>query len=213
MNITKDQDQELVLKLIKQFYPISSISQQSLIDFVNYLIIYNSSTNLIGKSTVEQIWHRHILDSAQLLPLINNKNDIIADFGSGAGFPGLVLSILGSKEVHLVEKSTKKSQFLHQAKKFSINKVIIHNRKVEELTDLKCKCIVSRALASLDKLLLLSINLLKNSPKSYCLFLKGRNYKAEIIEAQQKFKFDYQLFPSITANDSFIIKVENIIIR
>jgi 16S rRNA (guanine527-N7)-methyltransferase len=91
-------------KAIRQFCDLSDKSLNQLEQFIDSLLTYNQSHNLIGKSTEENIWHRHILDSAQLIKYINNKNLITGDFGSGAGFPALVLSVLGLKEVHLIEK-------------------------------------------------------------------------------------------------------------
>jgi 16S rRNA (guanine527-N7)-methyltransferase len=209
----ENSDAESVLKFITESYLSSSEQKQSLVNFVNYLALKNLSMNLIGKSTIEQIWHRHILDSAQVFGLLKDKNEPVADLGSGAGFPGLVLSILGLKEVHLIEKSSKKADFLREAKKFSANKVLVHNRKIEDLSDLKFNILVSRALAPLDKLLIFASQLIKNDKKSFCLFLKGKNFKKEIIDAQQKFKFEYELFPSLTSQESFIVKVFNITCR
>jgi 16S rRNA (guanine527-N7)-methyltransferase len=163
----------------------------------------------VGKSTIENIWDRHILDSAQLLRFIENKNVKFADLGSGAGFPGLVLSILGLREVHLIEKSFRKSEFLRRAKLFSQNRVFIHQAKLEELSNLEFDCIVSRALAPLSSLLEYSKKFLKKD--GYCLFLKGKNLPAEIELAKQTFQFDYELHPSLTSLESNIIKISNII--
>ena len=90
--------------------------------YVDFLIEYNNKINLIGKSTINDIWDRHITDSLQLVKNIDNYNIKIADLGSGAGLPGIPLSIIGIKEVHLFEKSVRKCEFLEQAKNFSNNK-------------------------------------------------------------------------------------------
>lgn len=186
----------------------SDLQIKRLEEFVSSLLKNNQELNLIGKSTISNIWERHILDSAQLIPLIKNKKAKTVDFGSGAGFPGIVLSILGLEEIHLVEKSFRKAKFLGMAKNFSENKILVHPILLEEIRIFDFEIIVSRALASLDKLLNHSIHFLKND--GYCLFLKGKSLNKEIEEALKSFSFEYQLIPSITSKESNIIKVANI---
>jgi len=190
---------------IKKFAPLTNLQIKSLEDFVLLVLQENNNFNFIGNSTIENIWQRHILDSAQLWPLIENKNAKIADFGSGAGFPGLVLSVLGLREIHLVEKSFRKSEFLRRAKLLSPNRIFIHQAKLEELNNLQFDCITSRALAPLDSLLDYSQKFLKKD--GYCLFLKGKNLSQEIELAKQKFQFEHELHPSLTSSESNIIKV------
>jgi len=196
------------LDQIKKFHQLSETQIKNLEDFVNLLLQENNQFNFIGKSTIEDIWNRHILDSAQLLKFIENKNLKFADFGSGAGFPGLVLSILGLKEIHLVEKAFRKSDFLRRAKSFSSNRVFVQQTVLENLTNVEFDSILSRALAPLDKLLDYSVKFLKKD--GYCLFLKGKNLEKEIAVAKNKFKFDYELHPSLTSSESNIIKILNI---
>lgn len=193
---------------IKKFHELSDAQIKNLEDFVLLLLQENNQFNFIGKSTIEDIWNRHILDSAQLLKFIENKNLKFADFGSGAGFPGLVLSILGLKEIHLVEKAFRKSDFLRRAKSFSNNRVFVQQTVLENLTNIEFDSILSRALAPLDKLLDYSVKFLKKD--GYCLFLKGKNLEKEIAVAKNKFKFDYELHPSLTSSESNIIKILNI---
>jgi 16S rRNA (guanine527-N7)-methyltransferase len=196
------------LNEIKKFHSLTNSQITNLEDFVLLLLKENHEFNFIGKSTIDNLWERHILDCAQLLRFIDDKNAKFADFGSGAGFPGMVLSILGLREIHLIEKAFRKSEFLRRAKLFSQNRVFIHQAKLEELTTSEFDCIVSRALAPLDQLLDYSKKFLKKS--GYCLFLKGKNLPNEIETAGQKFEFSYELFPSLTSDESNIIKVSNI---
>jgi len=139
---------------IKKFTTLTESQIKGLEDYVALLLQENDNFNFIGKSTIENLWERHILDSAQLLRFIENKNLKFADFGTGAGFPGLVLSILGLREMHLVEKSFRKSDFLRRAKLLSQNRVFVHQSKLEELAVQEFDCITSRALAPLDQLLI-----------------------------------------------------------
>lgn len=196
------------LEEIRKFFPLNDTQIKNLEDFVALLLHENDNFNFIGKSTIENIWDRHILDSAQLLRFVENKNLKFADFGSGAGFPGIVLSIFGLREIHLIEKSFRKSEFLRRAKAFSQNKIFVQQSKLEEMAALEFDCIVSRALAPLDQLLIYTQKFLKKD--GYCLFLKGKNLVKEIELAKKTFQFEYELHPSLTSQESNIIKVSKI---
>lgn len=196
------------LNQIKNFHHLNDQEIKALEDFVLLLLQENQKFNFIGKSTIDDIWNRHILDSAQLLQFIENKNIKFADLGSGAGFPGVVLSILGAGEIHLIEKSFRKCEFLRKAKTISKNRVFVHQAKLEEMTAIEFDCIVSRALAPLDKLLILSKKFLKKD--GYCLFLKGKNLTKELELAKKLFNFKYEIHSSLTSSDSGIIKITEI---
>ena len=197
------------LKEIKKFCELDNSQIKNLEDFVLLLLQENQNFNFIGNSTIEDIWNRHILDCAQLLRFIENKNAKFADLGSGAGFPGIILSILGLREIHLIEKAFRKCEFLRRAKLFSQKRIFIHQTKLEELAAIEFDCITSRALAPLDQLLTYSKKFLKKD--GYCLFLKGKNLEKEIELAKKTFQFEYQLHPSITSSESNIIKISKII--
>lgn len=193
---------------IQKFSPLNKSQIKNLENFISLLLEKNDDYNFIGKSTIKNIWERHVLDSAQLIKFIDDKNLKFADFGSGAGFPGIILSILGLREIHLIEKSFRKSEFLRSAKVFSQNRIFVQQSKLEELSNIEFDCIVSRALASLDKLLEYSIKFLKKD--GYCLFLKGKNLSQEIELAKKTFQFEYELHPSLTSQESNIIKISKI---
>jgi len=197
-----------VFEQIRKFCHLTPSQEKNFEDFVVALLLENQKFNFIGKSTIDSLWERHILDSAQLFPLIKDKNAKFADLGSGAGFPGMVLSILGVREMHLIEKSFRKADFLRRVKSTSQNRVFVHQANLEELTDIKFDCIVSRALAPLPKLLEYTKKFLNED--GYCLFLKGKNLQNEIHTAKNSFQFEYELHPSITSSESNIIKIFNI---
>lgn len=181
--ITIDQKKHDSFNQIKKFCELSTLQEKKLADFVSLLLSKNQNYNFIGNSTIENIWERHILDCAQLLKFIDNYNLKFADFGSGAGLPGIVLSILGLKEIHLVEKSFRKCEFLHEAKLLSSNRVFIANSKLEDLDYQSYDCIVSRALAPLPKLLEYNIKFLKDD--GFCLFLKERIYNLKLRKVKK----------------------------
>lgn len=201
-------EKKQIFDAINNFHQLNSYEKKALEDYVINLLTENNNYNFIGKSTINQIWHRHIYDCAQLIRLIVDKNLKFADLGSGAGLPGIVLSIIGLKEIHLIEKSFRKADFLRKVKNISKNKIFVHQVNLEELKDIHFDCIVSRALAPLDKLLDYCHKFLKND--GYCLFLKGKNLTLEINNAKNKYNFDYELYPSLTSKESNIIKILNI---
>ena len=206
-----DEQKNQVLAELNKICSLTNLQEQSLSQYVKAILQENQKFNFIGKSTVNNIWHRHILDSAQLFALIENKNQVFADFGSGCGLPGLVLSILGIKEMHLIEKSFRKAEFLKKYSSLSQEKVLVHQAFLENMTINNFDVIVSRAFAPLPKLLNYVAKFL--NPNGYCLFLKGKNLLDEISLAQQQFIFDYKLTPSLTSSESKIIKITNIIVK
>src|SRR5690606_35728339 len=100
-------------------------------------------------STIAALWHRHFLDSAQIYPLISPNSQVLLDMGSGAGFPGLVLAIMGVRGVHLVESDRKKAAFLREAARITDSDIQIHNCRLETLPPFPADVVTARALAPL----------------------------------------------------------------
>jgi 16S rRNA (guanine527-N7)-methyltransferase len=148
------------------------------------------------------------LNCKNSIKYIDNKNLTIADFGTGAGFPGVILSILGVKEVHLVEKSFRKCEFLQMAAKISSNKIIVHQKRAEEIKDLKVDIAVSRAFAPLS-MLLKTIKPFLNK-QGYGIFLKGKNFANEINLAKQNNNFHYNACSSLTSKESRVIIINEL---
>lgn len=197
-----------IIDKISEFHTITTEQIDNLQSFIDELLIYNQKFNLIGASTIKNIWLRHILDSAQLIEYITDKNSIIADLGSGAGFPGVILSILGVKNIYLIEKSPRKCQFLRKISDISPNKITIIEENIANIKDLKFDIITSRAFAPLDKLLHISQNLLTNKGKY--LLLKGKNLKKEVANAQKILKnYRYQILKSKSSDEGNIILIQN----
>lgn len=181
--------------------------------FQNMVLEWNNKFNLISKSSAEDIWNRHILDSLQLLKFINDKAEKLYDFGSGAGFPGMVLAIaikdiFPNLKVSLMESIRKKTTFLNEVKTKLNLDVDIYNERVENLKLPKADIITSRAMASLEKLLNYAYPFCKKETE--LLFLKGKTWEDEIKTALIKWKFDYEAFESITDKDGKILFIKNI---
>ena len=177
-------------------FGITKTQKQALDKFTNILKEKNKLTNLVGGSTLINPWRSHILDSLQILSFIKNKEQSILDMGTGAGLPGIILSILGYKKITLVDSNGKKIKFLNQIKEtMGLNVDIILNR-LENLNNIKFDIITSRALAKLDKLIFYSQKFLKKN--TVLIFLKGKTVNDELKEASKKWKFQYEKHQSLS---------------
>ena len=200
------QDQEVINVLQNQLnFRAKTISDIK--TFINELLIANKRHNFISKSTENVIWHRHVLDSAQLVKFIDFSKGSLSDFGSGAGFPGLILALFNrNKDFHvkLYEKSPVKRAFLRYiSDKLSLKVEILGNIYENSIdTDY----IVSRAFKKLEVIIQVSREIAKKSHK--LLILKGQNAQEDIKKAFNKEKYDYKLENSITNEDSKIIIVD-----
>ena len=171
--------------------------------YANLLTEWNAKLNLVSPSTISELWTRHIEDSAQLtehLPL----DAAIIDVGSGAGLPGMILSILGYAKMQLVESDQRKSVFLQEAARVCAVAPQIHMARVEALKNTKADIITARAFAPLDQLLKLTAHL-----GGHYVLLKGENVMDEIREAGRGWLFDYALHPSRTG-PGFIVTIQNL---
>ena len=175
--------------------------------FINELLKANKKHNFISKSTENVIWHRHVLDSAQLVKFIDFSKGSLSDLGSGAGFPGLILALFNKNKkfhVKLYEKSPVKRAFLMDiSKKLSINVEICGN-VYQDFID--TDYIVSRAFKKLEAIIQVSREIAKKS--HILIVLKGQNAQKDLKKAFIKKKYDYKLENSITNKDSKIIIVD-----
>ncbi len=159
--------------------------------------------NLVGASTLCDPWRRHMLDSAQLAPLIPSGARL-ADLGSGAGFPGLVLAVLRGGPVHLIESDARKAAFLREAVRATAAPAEVHNDRAESL-QLQADVVVARACAPLDRLLGLALPLL--APGGICLFLKGARAGEELDAARAGWRMTVRRHPSRSAADGVVLEL------
>ena len=201
---------------LKKHINVSHETLEKLVIYFDLLNVWQKKMNLVSNNSLENAETRHFLDSAQLYIFCKNLNGNIIDFGSGAGFPGAVLSILGASKIFLVESNKKKCNFLTKLKKETNSNFYIVNSRIENLEFLEPSLIVSRALTSTKNLLLFSIDhmlkskkinskkkAIKNLPN--LLFLKGKSFKEEINDIPENLKIKFQTFPSITSAESRIL--------
>jgi len=201
-------DELKVIEILKNELGFSDISIKKLKKFHNYLLEYNKRYNLISKNTEKSIWIRHILDSAQIIKFIDvSKHKNIVDFGSGAGFPGLIIAFYNENKrfhVKLYEKSPVKRVFLSNIKeKLDIGNLDIDNDVYGE--EILADVIVCRAFKKLEEILKISRETVKKPHK--LIILKGKNAQSEINNVSLGSNYSYKLEKSITDDDSKIILV------
>lgn len=176
--------------------------------YADLLEKWNRRINLVGQGTLADVWRRHMLDSAQLYPLIPDPAGPLVDLGSGAGFPGLVLAAMGASDVHLIESDKRKCAFLGEAARAIGVPVTIHAERIESITPFIARTIVSRALAPLSDLLDLAVNF--SNKHSILLFLKGRTANLELTGVKNEWTMRVDQIPSCTDPNGTILRLEAI---
>jgi 16S rRNA (guanine527-N7)-methyltransferase len=170
---------------------------------------WNSRHNLVSQASLSQLWHRHFYDSAQLAPLIPPEARTLADLGSGAGFPGLVLAILlPHLSVTLFEATHKKADFLQTVAAQLALSVEVRNSRIEAGPRQVFDAVTARACAPLPQLLAYAQKFV--GPKTVCLFLKGQNQGPELTQARKSWKMKLQEHPSKTHPFGVILEIRDL---
>lgn len=169
--------------------------------FVELLTAASEHQNLIAHSTIDDIWHRHILDSAQLARLIRRGGTV--DIGSGAGLPGIVLAILSPDDVTLVEPRRLRVDFLQSViDRLCLRNVTLVHGKAAIITA-RFSTITARAVAPLNEFFTLAHHL--SRPDTVWVLPKGRNAQKELAEARLTWQGDFRLEPSLTDASASIL--------
>ena len=176
--------------------------------YLSSIIEHNKHTNLVGKSTIENIWDRHVLDCLQLTKYIINKKLKILDLGTGAGLPGVLFSIVGFQKVLMVDSVKKKTDFVRKIIKELSLTAKIQNKRIEKPPTSQHDIIVSRALAPLVKLL--TYARMYSNKNTTSLFLKGRNATSEIDIASKVYFFEFEKIKSLSSDEGCVLKINNI---
>ena len=202
---------------IDTFSTITRVSREaitSLKKYENTLIKANRTLNLIGTSTIKDIWNRHFLDSVQVIDFIEENDKILVDLGSGAGFPGLILAITSKDrkiplKIKLVEKSPKKVKFLRNViSELSLDVEVINRNVLEDPKKLIGDVFVARAFKPLQIILQLIHSKAENWKKIF-IFL-GKTGKSELLQASKIWDIKYKQRVSITNDDSIVIEINEI---
>ena len=202
---------------IDTFNRITQVSREtitSLKKYENILIKANKTLNLIGNSTIKEIWTRHFLDSVQVIDFIDKNDKTLIDIGSGAGFPGLVLAVALKDrkiplKVKLIEKSPKKVKFLKELiQELHVDGQVVNQNVFEEPKKIVGDVFVARAFKPLKIILPLIHNKMENW-KKFFIFL-GKTGKNELLQASKSWDIEYKQRVSITSNDSIVIEINGL---
>ncbi len=176
------------------------------------LVRWQKRINLISSKTLEALWVRHFLDSAQLFRHIPTSAKTLADIGSGGGFPGLVLAILTSQHggpvVTLIESDGRKSIFLREANRICKAGAQVLNARAEFADLILADVVTCRACAPLGRLLPLVHRCMR--PDGMALLLKGANWRHELTAAEKDWTMQVTEIPSLTDSSGVILKLEGI---
>lgn len=178
--------------------------------YANLLADWQTRMNLVGPSTLPDIWGRHFADSAQLLALVGTGRSWL-DIGAGAGFPGLVLAALDpTAHFTLVESIAKKCRFLTEVVETldMSARVTIANQRIETLPRQKFDIITARALANLAQLF--DWGLAYAGSGTRWILPKGIRVNEELEFAERRFVFSHELLPSLTDADARIVRATGV---
>ena len=207
-------DKNIQINTFCRFTRVSRETIISLKNYENYLILANKNLNLIGRSTIKDIWSRHFLDSAQVIDFIDKNDKTLADVGSGAGFPGLVIAIVSKDrkiplKVKLIEKSPKKVIFLKELiRKLDLDVDVMHENILENKKKLSEDVFVARAFKPLEIFLKLIHKNAENWKKIF--IFQGKTGKKELLQASKSWDMKYKQRKSVTSNDSFLLEITNL---
>ena len=202
---------------IDTFSRITQVSLETITSLKKYediLIKANKTLNLVGNSTINDIWTRHFLDSAQVIDFIDKNDKTLVDLGSGAGFPGLVLAITLKDrkiplKIKLIDKSPKKVKFLKDLiNKLQLDVEVINQNILEDPKKLLDDVFVARAFKPLKIILQLIHNKAKNWKKIF-IFL-GKTGKNELLQASKSWEIEYKQRVSVTSEDSLVIEINRL---
>lgn len=177
--------------------------------YSSILLEWSARINLVSHATLEDMWQRHFLDSAQLLQMLPRNVQSLIDLGSGAGFPGLVLAILGAPGVELVESDARKCAFMREAARVTDTAVAIHNRRIEAVPRHAVDVVTARGCAPLDRLLPLAERFI--GPHTTCLFLKGAQAAEELTAAGKAWTMAVTRHPSRTDPSGVILSLQQVV--
>jgi 16S rRNA (guanine527-N7)-methyltransferase len=199
-----------VKQVLKVRLDVSRETLERLEALADLLEKWTARINLVSKSSLPEIWTRHILDSAQIWPHRKTETLIWADLGSGGGFPGLVVAAIAADEdpdmrVRLIESDARKGVFLSTAtRNLGLNAEIVTSR-IETASESGAETVSARALAPMSQLLGYAERHMTLGGTA--LFLKGRTYESELTDARKSWEYKAETIPSLTDPDAVLLKI------
>ena len=193
--------------ILKKFY-IDKKKEKQIQIYLKKLKECSAHTNIVGRSTLDNPWTKHVLDSLQIIQFIENKQSSILDMGTGAGLPGFILAIAGCSNVTMIDSNNKKIKFIKEVQLITGVKADIILGRIEAITKKKYDIVVSRALANLTNLLSYSQKFVHKN--TVLIFLKGKTVNEEIEDAKKKWNFNYTKQISLSDTRGNLLFVRNL---
>ena len=187
---------------------VSRETEARLEALVHTLVRWQKAINLVSRSTLNEVWTRHVLDSAQLAPLIPSSAKSLTDLGSGGGFPGLVLAALRPDlEITLVDSDARKVAYLAEAARQMALPQAPKTRlgRIEAIPPVGADVVTARALAPLSQLLVWADR--HRGERAICLFHKGKGWREELTAAHKDWEIEAEPFPSVTDRDAILLRI------
>ncbi|MEP0155178.1 16S rRNA (guanine(527)-N(7))-methyltransferase RsmG [Pseudophaeobacter sp.] len=181
--------------------------------FEEVLLKWNPRINLVSKSSLTDLWQRHIVDSVQVFTCVEDAGESWLDIGSGGGFPGIVVAIMAAErslktKVTLIESDQRKSAFLRTAARECGVSISVLTERIEQTVPQNADILSARAVADLDALLEFSQRHL--AVGGTAVFPKGVNWKKEVDKAAQRWRFDVEPITSLTETEAVILKIKGV---
>jgi 16S rRNA (guanine527-N7)-methyltransferase len=192
-----------------EIVPVSRETLARLEVYAELLTRWSARINLVGRDTLADLWRRHILDSAQLRRFVPERARSMIDLGTGAGFPGLVLAILGTQGVELVEADSRKCAFLREAVRITETESTIRPCRIEAVPRHPVDVVTARACAPLDRLLGLAEPFL--APDGECLFLKGERVEEELTLAREHWTLTQSQYQSLSDLRGVVLRLQKVV--
>lgn len=194
---------------------VSRETMEQLAQYESLLIKWQRSINLVARSTLDNLWQRHMLDSAQIANLTPESACSWVDLGSGGGFPGLVVAILlrdrSNFKMHLVESDQRKGIFMREVIRATGAPAEVHTARIEVFareSDLKPDVVSARALATLDRIIEWAYPLFE--PETIGLFLKGQGLEDELTSARKGWIFEETVIPSLSDPSGSVLQLRGL---
>ena len=195
-----------VCDFLETEFAVSRETLAKLDHYVALLAKWQKSINLVSAKTLDDVWERHILDSAQLLSHLPKDPVRILDLGSGAGLPAVIIALLSDHHVEMVESDSRKCAFMQTALRETATKATIHNERLEALSYRDADIITARAFAPLDRMLSWTEHQIKEGQIFW--LLKGRGVNEELTNLPVSQTVETQQFHSLAAGDGVILRLQ-----
>ncbi len=215
LDVARQDATPLSAKGFQDFTGVSRETLDRLAYFVAMLGRWNRAINLVSADSLADVWRRHLLDSAQLIGHMPDlagphRTRVVLDLGSGGGFPGMVLAMLGAGDVHLVESDQRKAVFLREVARETGTEISLHPQRIETLSPFTVDVVTARGLAPLPRLMAYAAPFLapRGAGHAPCaLFLKGRSGDEELTESKELWDMRIESFASVSDDHGKIIRV------